>query len=228
MSFRWSFCVDPKKNKMPRDVLIGPIGVDLDNTIVCYDQVLFNAAVEKKLITPTNPLNKRSVRDAVRKLPHGEIEWQKLQAQIYGPGMKEAELIDGVRDFFYLCRTKAIPVNIVSHKTEFANYDTTGINLREAALNWLHDNQLFWPEGIGFNRQNVFFESTRQEKIERIKSLGCKIFIDDLEETFLEKSFPDEIRKILLDRHGLCAKYPDVQICSSWREIIEIIFECTV
>ncbi|MFC1516304.1 hypothetical protein ACFL7E_06040 [Thermodesulfobacteriota bacterium] len=205
--------------------MVGPIGVDLDNTIVSYDNVLFRVALEQKLIGPTDPSGKKAVRDAVRKLPDGEIKWQKLQSQIYGPRMKEAELIDSVKDFFYQCRLKSIPVYIVSHKTEFANYDTSGTNLRLIAMDWLHENRFFEPEGIGLDRQKIFFESTRQEKIERIKALGCKLFIDDLEETFLEKSFPDEIQKIILDRHGLCAKHPGVKICSSWSEIIEIIFE---
>ena len=40
---------------------------------------------------------------------------------------------------------------------------------------------------LGLTEGDVFFNSTREEKIERIANLRCTDFIDDLEETFLKK-----------------------------------------
>src|ERR1051325_6940804 len=64
-------------------------------------------------------LTKRSIRDRIRLLPDGEIEWQKCQALLYGQRIAEAKLVEGVADFIRLCRERGIPVHIVSHKTEF-------------------------------------------------------------------------------------------------------------
>ncbi len=205
--------------------ITGPIGVDLDNTIVSYDEVLFNAALEINLIETSNPKGKKAIRDAVRRLSGGDIKWQKLQAEIYGPRMSFAKLINGVKSFFLQCREKSIPVYIISHKTEFANYDSTSTNLRKSALKWLDTNNFFNRAGIGLDKSsNVYFESTRQDKIARIKNLGCTYFIDDLEETFLEKIFPDGINKILFDRHNEYELQENVSVCNTWSEITELVF----
>jgi len=42
------------------------IGIDFDNTIVCYDQIFHEAAVERDLIQPNLPASKQVVRDALR------------------------------------------------------------------------------------------------------------------------------------------------------------------
>jgi hypothetical protein len=86
-------------------------------------------------------------------------------------------------------------------------------------LNWLESQGIFSTDDVGLSRERVFFESTRQAKIERIGMLGCTHFIDDLEETFLEEIFPPGVVKILFDPHELYAPRPGVTICSSWAEI---------
>ena len=205
--------------------ITGPIGVDLDNTIVGYDEVLFNAALELKLIETHDFQGKKVIRDAVRSLSDGEIKWQKLQAEIYGPRMPFATLIEGVKKFFFQCRENLIPVYIISHKTEFANYDSTGTNLKKSALKWLDTNNFFDQEGMGLDKSsNVYFEPTRQDKIKRIRSLGCMYFIDDLEETFCEKTFPDSTHKILFDRHNEYEPQKNVRVCNTWSEINELFF----
>jgi hypothetical protein len=205
--------------------MAGPIGVDLDNTIASYDEVLFDTALELKLIEPSKPKGKKMIRDAVRRLPDGEIIWQKLQAEIYGPRMMVAGLIEGVNNFFLQCRQKSIQVYVISHKTKFANYDSTGINLRDAALKWLNAKDFFDQKGLGLKRSNVYFESTRQDKISRIKNLGCKYFIDDLKEIFEERTFPNSTIKILFDQHNEYKSFKNGSIYNTWKEITELIFE---
>jgi hypothetical protein len=56
------------------------VGIDLDNTLVSYDQVLHRAAVDRGLIGAGTGVGKRAVRDEIRLGPGGEVEWQKLQA----------------------------------------------------------------------------------------------------------------------------------------------------
>lgn len=202
----------------------GSIGIDLDNTIVSYDEIIYQTALDAKLIKRKTPPGKKAVRDSIRQMMDGEIRWQQLQAEIYGPLMHEAKLIDGVVDFLLSCRHKSIPVYIISHKTEYANYDQTGTNLRLAALEWLKSRGFFDSNGIGLRQHQVFFESTRQEKINRIKRLCCLYFIDDLEETYLEKTFPADVGRILFDPRGEYDPRADLKICTSWSEISEYIF----
>jgi hypothetical protein len=180
------------------------IGVDFDNTLVSYDELFARLA-------GLNLTGKKAIRDQVRQL-HGDIAWQKLQGIAYGPRMAEAQLIEGVPEFFAACRQRGLPVQIISHKTEFAGYDDTKTNLRQAALAWLKAHGL--PAAT--------FGSTRAEKIAAIQRAGCTVFIDDLEETFLEPDFPAHVTKILFAPHGH-APVPGVRVCKTWREILEYI-----
>ena len=93
-------------------------------------------------------------------------------------------------------------MHIVSHKTEYANFGEANVNLREAATAWLERHGFFEDTQLGLCRTNVFFESTRAEKINRIGALRATHFVDDLEETFLEASFPLGVEKILIAAHG--------------------------
>ncbi len=138
--------------------------------------------------------------------------------------MGEAKLIEGVQEFFSCCQSRRIKTYIVSHKTEYANYDPTKTNLRSAALNWMQNQNFFDKNTLNLSIDQVYFESTRAEKIQRIASLGCTHFIDDLEETFLEKSFPNHIQKILYAPHQEHSQLSGVKITSSWKEINEYLF----
>ena len=188
------------------------IGIDFDNTLVSYDALIHKVALERGLITPATDVSKRTVRDQIRSGPGGDIEWQKLQALVYGPMMPQAELMAGAADFVRHCRARNWPVYVVSHKTEFAGYDETRTNLRDAALAWMTSQRFFEAAGLGFARADVFFEGTRDAKIARIRSLGCTHFIDDLEEVFVDPSFPADVQKFLytswppLDEHFFTAR----------------------
>jgi hypothetical protein len=199
--------------------------VDLDNTIISYDEIISQVALRSGFIgEEIAKCGKKIIRDTIRELPDGEVKWQRLQAEIYGPRISEARLIDGVRSFFTKCSRKSVPVYIISHKTQFASYDTTRTDLRKGALDWLNHHGFFRPNGIKFTRQHVFFCSTREEKIGWIEELSCTHFIDDLEETFLENTFPSSVIKILFDPYHLHKQRHNFQICNSWLEITNRVF----
>jgi hypothetical protein len=185
------------------------IGVDFDNTLVSYDELFERLARQRGLSAGTS---KKSIRDQIRQLPDGDIEWQKLQGIAYGPRIAEAKVIEGVPEFFAACRQRDIPIHVISHKTEFAGYDDSRTNLRHAALAWMKAHDL----------PSAAFGSTRAEKIAAIKRLGCTVFVDDLEETFLEPDFPASAAKILFAPHGH-EPVPGVRICRSWSEILEYV-----
>ncbi len=167
---------------------------------------------------------KRTVRDRIRRLPDGETEWQKCQALLYGPRIGEAVLIEGVARFFELCRQRGVKVYVVSHKTEFSRYDSTCTNLRTAALQWMTAHGFFDPARLGLAKDDVFFAATRQEKIDRIASLSCTDFIDDLEETFLEASFPERTTRILYEPGRESPAPPGIVWMNSWQEVSEYFF----
>ena len=198
--------------------------IDFDNTITSYDKVIHEIAVHRQLIESNLEKNKKIIRDAIRKLPDGEIKWQKVQADVYGPRMAEAELIEGVQAFFNLCKEHNVKSCIISHKTEFANYDTMGINLRSAALEWMTMKGFFEQDGLGLSVGDVYFGSTRQQKINRIRQLKCTHFIDDLEETFLEDSFPIDVEKILYASHGQHSSLPSMSVFTVWEDINNYFF----
>ncbi len=195
------------------------IGVDFDNTIVDYDDLMYNIAFKWGLIDANIGKNKKLIRDAIRRLPEGETHWQRLQVMSYGHKMQEARLMENVKEFFSLCKKGGIPVRIVSHKTEYPNIGMADINLREVAMTWIESQGFFTPNDIGLEKVHVFFESTRACKIERIKTLKVTHFIDDLEETFNEPTFPTDVEKILFAPHGNPAIVDGVKTFASWYEI---------
>jgi len=202
------------------------IGIDFDNTIVGYDELIYRIAVERGLIDGDGDgdRTKRAVRDRTRQLADGEIEWQKLQALVYGPLIREARLLDGADEFIRRCRDAGMAVFIVSHKTEYASCDETRTNLRTAAIEWMAAHRFFERDGLGLNRGAVFFESTRAAKIGRIKEVGCSHFIDDLEEVFLEASFPRDVRKILYAPVPPLVPASSATVVPSWRALCDVFF----
>ena len=152
------------------------------------------------------------------------MEWQKLQGLMYGPRISEASLSPDVKTFFQLCRQKDATVYVVSHKTECANYDNTQSNLRHSAIRWMSENNFFDPDGLNLTKDDVTFVSTRREKIETIKRLGCSHFVDDLEEIFSDESFPTQVQKILFAPHHSGSGRPEVTVATSWKEVAKCIF----
>src|SRR5580700_3274685 len=96
------------------------IGLDFDNTIVCYDRVFRDIAIRAGFVGEDFIGRKRDLRDALRRGSAGEQRWQWLQAQAYGPFLVEAEPFEGVDRFVSDCRNTGVELFIVSHKSAFA------------------------------------------------------------------------------------------------------------
>ena len=63
------------------------IGIDFDNTIVCYDGVFYETAVERKMIgCDSQCRSKEQVRDYLRGIGK-EDQWTLLQGYVYGTCM---------------------------------------------------------------------------------------------------------------------------------------------
>ncbi len=166
------------------------IGIDFDNTLACYDALFAALAVERGLLDAAPAGGKRGVRDAVRALPDGEISWRRLQASVYGRHMRRATLFAGVGETLRRWHARGARLFIVSHKTRVSPDDPAGIDLRQAARDWLAARRLAGLAGAPIRSSDVHFDATRAAKLARIRRLGCDLFIDDLEEVFREPAFP--------------------------------------
>src|SRR5947209_15546726 len=123
------------------------LGVDFDNTIVCYDALFHKVARERNLIPPEVPINKSEVRNHLRRVGN-EDAWTEMQGYVYGARMSEAAPYPGVLELIRSCRESGTRVSIISHKTRHPflgeKYD-----LHAAALNWLELQGFFDPARLG-------------------------------------------------------------------------------
>jgi hypothetical protein len=198
------------------------IGIDFDNTIITYDDVFLATARAWGFVGANFAGRKKAIRDAIRLLPDGELSWQKLQGHVYGKGLAQAAMFEGVDAFLRRCRLSKAPVVIVSHKTEFGHYDPERVNLRNAARNWMTKHGFFCASGYGIAPDAVYFEATRQDKLARISQLGCTHFIDDLAEVLSDPAFPRGVERILFAGERL-ASAPCI-VCPTWQHIEEQVF----
>ena len=185
------------------------IGVDFDNTIVCYDGVFHHIAVRQGLIPRETPEFKDAVRDYLRKAGKEDL-WTELQGFVYGAAMLEADPFPGVLDFFAQCKQRNIPTCIVSHKTRHP-YKGPQYDLHESARAWLKSKNLL--------DDTVYLELTKESKIQRIGSLGCTHFIDDLPEFLGLPEFPKGVERILFDPNNQHSAVTQFQRVSAWSEI---------
>jgi hypothetical protein len=198
------------------------IGIDFDNTIITYDEVFCALAKRWGLIDQTFSGGKQALRDAIRLLPEGELAWQRLQGQVYGKGIGRAKMVAGFEAFLRRCRAEECSVVIVSHKTDYGHYDPDRVNLRKAALDWMAAMGLF-DDAYAIPLKNIYFESTREEKLSRIAALSLTYFIDDLEEVLTDPGFPPNVRRILFaeNERPPAAAYT---VCPTWRDIEQQVF----
>lgn len=192
------------------------IGIDLDNTIINYQSAFIAKAKQSKLIKESFSGSKTALRDAL--IGSGRDKaWQTLQGYIYGPGIQEAELFPGVLNFLSTCKAAGHQLFIVSHKTKYGHFDETKTNLRDAALGFLSENTIL---DALVKKENIYFRSTREEKLVVIDSLDLDYFIDDLPEVLLAGGFPSKTKRVHFSPEQDFSKtIKNSLTCSSWKDI---------
>jgi hypothetical protein len=201
------------------------IGLDFDNTIVCYDDAFYRAARDRDLIPADVTPTKDGVRNWLRAAGR-EDDWTELQGYIYGARMDLAEAFLGVRDFMRMAREAGCTLDIVSHKTRHP-YRGEKYDLHKAALGWLETQGFFDDKSLGLDRTNVHLELTKSAKLTRIGALGCESFVDDLPELLGEPAFPADTRRVLFDPNDAA---PDALVYArarSWREVSTLLLGAT-
>lgn len=195
------------------------VGLDFDNTIVCYDGVFQKVAIENNLLPEKFATSKNEIRDYLRKIDK-ENSWTELQGYIYGKCMMEAKPFPGVFDFFQRSNNLNIKVYIISHRTLFPflgpKYD-----LHQAAKEWLarqrfHDSQEpILPPG------SIFFVLTKADKVQRIIDLGCTHYVDDLPEIL--EMLPSNVVKILFSPDNKPQVPNEWRMIRSWNELPSLL-----
>ena len=189
------------------------LGVDFDNTIVCYDEVFHRLALAEGLIPPSLPCDKTSVRDFLRAVGR-EDRWTAMQAVVYGERMPEARPFPGVLDFFAACAERSLRLSIISHRTRQPIVGEP-CDLHAAAFRWLEANGLV----ALVSREAIHFLETRADKVARIREAGCTHFIDDLPEFLAEPLLAPALRRILFDPTKAVRAKPGLTVVSSWTEV---------
>ncbi len=193
------------------------VGLDFDNTIVCYDRLFHRLARERGLIPESVPATKGAVRDYLRSIDR-ENDWTEMQGVGYGPRISEAEPFPGAIEFFELCKSVGIRIAVISHKTK-PPYLGEKYDLHEAAHTFLTRHGFYRTSDTGLSPLSVWLELTKQSKLDRIGSLGCDVFVDDLPEFLGEPSFPAQTRKVLFDPANACPDSGDYTRVRSWNEL---------
>ena len=164
------------------------VGIDLDNTIINYNNAFSYAAIKFNLLTEdwlkSNLLlgngisTKNLIKIAILNKEDGQKNWEFLQGQVYGNFIQYAEIFPGVANFLFHCFNRGIKVFIVSHKTEFGHHDKSATPLRKAAIKFLKEKKIL---NIDYSpsEKDVFYFDTRQKKVNKIDVLNCNYFIDD-------------------------------------------------
>ena len=193
------------------------VGLDFDNTLVDYTEVFRAEAASFGLAA--GPLDKTEIRDRLRtRGPGGEIEWQKVQARVYGPGLEQAPMMDGSRAFLERAADAGAQLAVVSHKGQFAAQDPGGTDLRDAARRWLRRH---CPE---IPAERIFFEDERVGKLRRIEALGLTHFIDDLPEVLSDPTFPPTVQRLWLVTRAGTVRPPGVLAAGGWRDLADVVF----
>lgn len=195
------------------------VGVDFDNTVVCYDNVFKEVAVEQGLVPDNVPSSKTQVRDYLRRTGR-EDAWTELQGYVYGIHMLKARPFPGVLDFFQRCAQRDLSVYVISHRTRHP-FLGPATDLHQAARGWIDHYGL--DEKMGPGAGHVFFELTQDDKLKRILDVGCTCFIDDLPEFLKRPDFPAGGQRILFDPNGNYGLEIQLQRARTWQEITHML-----
>ena len=196
------------------------LGLDFDNTIVCYDDAIAILAEELFDLPPEVPRSKIGVRDHLRDTGR-EAEWTAFQGELYGPGMRHAQPFDGAVQSMLSLVDQGHELLIISHRSRHP-YAGPRHDLHTAARDWVEEH--LQSRGL-FTRENgpVNFLETREQKVALIAELGCQAFLDDLPEVLEAPGFPASAMPILFDPSGAVPAPQERRRVSAWSELSEIL-----
>tara|TARA_Y100001933_G_scaffold252770_1_gene292186 strand:+ start:582 stop:1193 length:612 start_codon:yes stop_codon:yes gene_type:complete len=191
------------------------LGLDFDNTLVRYDKLFHQLALEKGLIKASLPAYKLTIRDYLRKRGQDE-EFTILQGEVYGKRILEAEPAEGMLETLKELKRLNIPMVLISHKTRNP-YKGPKYDLHKSAISWLEKYNFFSKDGLDWSMNNLSFQSTKELKVEKIHEMRCTHYIDDLPDIL--NMISSKVSRILYDPERMHSKNQGYKIINEWKEI---------
>ena len=114
------------------------IGLDFDNTIVCYDNAIKLLSEQLFELPDDVSRTKIGLRDYLRREGR-ESEWTAFQGQLYGPGMIYAEPFADAISTMHQLEDQGHELFIVSHRSKWP-YAGRRYDLHGAAQNWISEH----------------------------------------------------------------------------------------
>jgi len=193
------------------------IGLDFDNTIVCYDNAIARWADELFHLPEEVPRTKLGQRDYLSSEGR-ESEWTAFQGELYGPGMGYAQPFEGAITTMQQLKADGHNLTIVSHRSRFP-YAGRRYDLHQAAQEWIATRLEI--EGISpTNSNSVHFMESRQDKLAKIAETDCTVFLDDLPEVLEAPGFPSLTVGILFSPNNYCTQVDGQLTISNWKQLI--------
>ena len=196
------------------------IGLDFDNTIVCYDRAIALLAEELLELPVGVPRSKLGLRDHLRAAGR-EPEWTAFQGELYGPGMRHAKPFEGAIATMHVLMAEGHELVIVSHRSG-RPYAGPPHDLHAAARAWVANHlQSAGLFGAAGDEARVHFLETCNQKLEMIGQLGCDVFLDDLPEVLSASEFPEATQAILFDPVGAVTvkDHNNTSVITAWAQL---------
>lgn len=196
------------------------IGIDFDNTLVDYSGVFYAVANELGWLTDNgaNALPVGQSKNAVKAFfisRQQEPRWTELQGLVYGKYILQAKPYPGALEVLSQLKQQGHQLSLISHKTRYP-FIGEPVDLHQSARNWLQANQLLDSPSAPFAEHSVFFNERKQDKIARIASEQCELFLDDLPEILQHADFPSDCQGVLFAPELTEAATTDA--VSSWQQ----------
>ena len=191
------------------------LGLDFDNTIVCYDAAIAILAEEIFDLPNDVPRTKNGLRDYLRET-NREHEWTAFQGELYGPGMRYAQPFEGAIETMLKLVEAGHDLMIVSHRSRHP-YAGKPHDLHSSAKRWVFE--ILQSKGLFRREGSVRFLETRDKKIELIGQMRFDAFIDDLPEVLNAPKFPVNTRKIMFKPDGSSSATRKEITISAWPDL---------
>lgn len=195
------------------------VGLDLDNTIVCYDEAIKRLADDVEELPQDTPRTKLGIRDFLRQ-ENREDEWTEFQGKLYGPGMKHADPFPGALEIIATMQSAGHSPVIISHRTQFP-YLGPKHDLHQSARDWIAKKLVVEGKAL-IGSENIYLNETKDKKVSLVESLNCDVFLDDLIEILSHDAFPPTAQKLWFSpnqTHDASQIPSDVQIIEDWTEL---------
>ncbi|ALU44785.1 hypothetical protein [Pseudoalteromonas rubra] len=188
------------------------IGIDFDNTIADYTGVFYRVGCALGWLPESVGQSKNEVKQYFIDLGN-EAKWTELQGIVYGKEITQARPYPDCLDTLKQWRKQGHTLKLISHKTRYPIIGER-VNFHVAATGWLEANGFVGKIDAPFEKTDLFFNETKEDKLLRISTLDCELFVDDLESIFNHALFPAQCKKVLFNTRSNDPSLVPVQLWS--------------